>query len=1119
MKHFNCWLSLGLVLTLGLLLGILGFSMWEKIPTSVERVVWSPDAQWIASPSPTYRFYARHTFDLPDTVKAGWVRLSADNDFTFYVNGQQVAIENSVLNSSVGLAGGIKIPPLQDFNDSNSYLFQNTNYLVASSRDWKLTTYVDLTSYLRPGKNVIGLEIQKGQTNPRVVVEGAVYPVADATPINLTTGATAWQISNLSETKQSLQWFDPDFLDVSWSEAKVLGSVTEATYSRLSQNLFERPLQGSWIGGTQSSKRQVWLRGVWEIPTNPISRAYIRFAGNSNYSLLLNGALVNQYKADDSNKLHLLEVTKLLHPGYNFLAVSLSNSLDPALAGSTPVNLQDSAVSLSNSLDPTLTGSNSVNSHGSVNFFLDGWANTEKGEIVGAIATDRTWTSLTKTVPGWAEGAGEDQPVTLVGLPQTQQFQRSFEGNAYLLNYPNYLWYQSIWQLAGIAFALVYASILGFWLGRQGSWWDKLSVGAAILSPGTLFLIGIGLLKHRYAEAEIGLLFAQPQSNYLILLGFTGIVVLTLLLTSLQQNIKKFPQWCLWFVLGLVACASLSLVAGGNVAVATGIVASTFVWIQGRRHKQTLLLQDVLTALQRKWSNWGEWVFLILIVSVGFGLRVYYLDFMDLDTDENTSLDATRGILRTGSPIATSGIWYTRGPFYHYLLALWLRLVGDSIVNARLLSALWGTATLVLVYIFARQLTGKVWISLLVTAVLAIDPWHIWYSRFIRFYPVLQFLTILCFWSFLNGFINKAGRRYQYIFFIALTLSLLTQEINLTLLPVFLIGFLYFYRPFSLLNDWQIVLGSMMTLVIFIYDLGVAVIRLLSPLPALSDATASYLRLHFYDLTSLFAPFFIGSDRAITIYALLFFAGFIYFIKQENGKIIFLFISILINLLLVTILAYYLAARYVYGVYPLFILLSIYSGICIMESLGKKMQSVLNDLLPLRAIALSFILLLLICNIQPGRVLAGYQEAIVRRNTELFDYIRTHRQSGDVVLSSVPSFAPISFGKLDYYLFTPLQDENFDATYWHDSRLIDRWGGGVIVNNVEQLNRILEKSKRVWLHVDDVRHPRVTLELRQYVQVLGKPAFETFGTRLRLWQPENGLPSRIHNEGKDLGAY
>ena len=83
-------------------------------------------------------------------------------------------------------------------------------------------------------------------------------------------------------------------------------------------------------------------------------------------------------------------------------------------------------------------------------------------------------------------------------------------------------------------------------------------------------------------------------------------------------------------------------------------------------------------------------------------------------------------------------------------------------------------------------------------------------------------------------------------------------------------------------------------------------------------------------------------------------------------------------------------------------------------------------------------------NIQPGRVLAGYQEAIVRRNTELFDYIRTHRQSGDVVLSSVPSFAPISFGKLDYYLFTPLQDENFDATYWHDSRLIDRWGGGVM---------------------------------------------------------------------------
>ncbi|NJR74023.1 MAG: glycosyl transferase, partial [Scytonema sp. CRU_2_7] len=501
MKRLERWLPLGLVLTLGLLLGMLGFSICEKIPVSVDRVVWSQQAQWIAPQTPTYRFYARHTFYLPDSAKAGWLRLSADNDFIIYVNGRPVTKENTITNTSRGLGAGL-VMPFQNFNDSNRYIAKTAgaSFLLASSKDWKLTTYVDLTSYLRLGKNVIGLEIQKGQTNPRVVVEGAVYPIAGVNPMILTTGVSSWRVANLSETHQSLQWFDVDFPDVNWSEAKVLGSVKEATYSRLSKSLFDRSLQGNWITGNQSSKKEVWLTGVWQIPQTPISHAYIRFAGNSEYSLLLNGALVKHYGVEDSKKLHLVEVTQLLQPGNNILAVRLAHPLEVTLAGSNPMN-----------------------PNGYLGFFFDGWAETEKGEIIGTIATDNTWKTLKELVPGWAEGKGSGQPATLLGLPQPQEFRRSLGDNAYMLNYPNYLWHHSLWQLGGIAFALVYASILGFWLGRRDSWWDSLSAGAAILSPGTLFLIGIGLLKHRYAEAEMGLLFAQPKSNYLILLGFVSI--------------------------------------------------------------------------------------------------------------------------------------------------------------------------------------------------------------------------------------------------------------------------------------------------------------------------------------------------------------------------------------------------------------------------------------------------------------------------------------------------------------------------------------------------------------------------------------------------------------------
>jgi hypothetical protein len=659
-------------------------------------------------------------------------------------------------------------------------------------------------------------------------------------------------------------------------------------------------------------------------------------------------------------------------------------------------------------------------------------------------------------------------------------------------------------------------------LGYGNQWWENLVAGSAILSPSTLFLAAIGLLKHRFAEAEVGLLFAQPQSNYVILFWFTAIIALTLVFIRVNRKISKLPLSFILFSLGLVACVSFSLAWGGNVflvfslAVVAAIIAYIFVRMQRREQSPILVLQDKFNLLQQKWPIWGEWIFLILIISVGFGLRVYNLDFIDLDSDENTSLDAARGILRTGAPIATSGIWYTRSPFYHYLLAIWLQFVGDSIINARFLSVLWGTATLVLVYVFARQVTVKVWIALLITVILAINPWEIWYSRNIRFYQVLQFMTLLSLWSFFNGFINNLGRNYQYILFISLTLTLLTQEISLTLLPVFLIGFLCFYRPLQLSHDWQIVLGSLISLIIFIYCLAFSSIRLLTPLAAIADSTASYIRLHFSDIINLVAKFLIGSDRVQTIYTFFFFLGLAYFTKAHNSRLFFLFSIILTNIFFVTILCYGTSERYVYAVYPLFVLLAIYSAIDITKSLANKLEGLLYGHLRLRAITLSFTILLLLINTEPNRILAGYQEAINRRNIQMFEYVRIHKQYGDIVISTLPSLAVISLGKLDYFL---MGTGYFDAIYWHQGKLIDRWSGAVVVSNLDQLNQVLETHKRVWIHLEDTREGRFNLDTWQYLENLGKPVIDSFGTRLRVWQPEDGLPNRIPNKGKDLGAY
>ena len=1122
MNRLDCWLSLILVVTLGFLLGMLGFFLWDKMPAPVQPIAWSDAAQWIASPEQSYRFYARRTFYVNDTVRTAWLRLSADNDFILYVNGQRIASEVSVYDNSFGF-NSLLSEARQNFNDSLKYSVKNrANYQQGNYRDWKLTTYVDLTPYLRPGKNAIALEIQKGQNNPRFVVEGAIYTVPDA-PIDLTTGATSWKVSTLAENHQQLLWFDADFPDQNWSEAKAIGSVTEVTYSRLSQHLFDRALEGTWISGEESPRGEVWLRNSWQMPLSG-KRAFIRFAGDGEYALLINGLLVNRFEASDRNLLRMYDVTNFLHKGVNTLAVRLARPLDPDWSGR-----QRGAVVLNKALG----------------FFLDGWIETDRGDIVGAIATSNTWTALHNPVSGWAEGAGFGQPATLLQQPYFQEFQRLYEGDAYLLNYPHYLWRSSLWQLAGISCALIYTWFLGrFWLGRNG-WWDSLGAGAGLLLPGTLFLIAIGLLKHRYAEAERGLLFVQQHSNSLILLGFVGIVILTLLwsqigasqknivdkvLTSQTKHLNNnlasvsltFPAWGLWLLVGAIAFISLSLTVGGmapSQSPTAVLVGSGFAAMVGLALIWRPCLgncKEYVKSIVRSRVVLSQSLLLFVIVAIGFGLRSYKLDFVSLDWDESISLDATRGILRTGAPEATAGIWYTRGPFFHYMLALWLHWIGDTAVNGRWLSVIWGTATLVLVFIFARQVTGKIWIALLVTAILAVDPFSIWYSRNIRFYQVLQFTSLLAFWSFNKGFIQRSGRFYQYLFFIALTLMLLSQEITITLLPSFLIGFLFLYRPFRLSADWPIVLSALMTCVIYAYNGIFFSIKCLTPWIGLSDTTDSFMKPHLSDVTGFMAVFFPGCSRMYTLYSLFFFLGCIYFIKRGNGKIVFLFSSLLINLILLTIMSFNVGLRYAYSIYPVFITLAIYSAICLAESLGGRFQFILQNLLPLKAVALGCILLLLVGNLELERLESGYQDAINIRNDRVFEYIKQHRQPGDVVISNFPPAAIASSVKLNYHL-SPYNVLEFSNVYSHNGRVIDRGAGSVLISNIDQVKQILQAGNRIWLHA--ARDFRGDPEMVLYLKTLGKPVMETFNARLRLWQPEDGLLPRVPNEGKDLGAY
>jgi hypothetical protein len=1059
MKRFgHSLLALVLVLTLGCLLGLLGFAIWDKSPIPLTSVPWSPNAQWVQTDQPSYRLYARHTFNLANKAQAAWLRLSADNSFILYVNGKQLGRQLATTNSSLSFASRNTLAN-QNINDSEAYDVRLENRFIGYHNHWKQTYYVDLSEVLHIGKNVIALEVQKHRQDVRFIVEGYVYPVNEGDPINITTGNSDWKVASLEENNQSSSWFEPDFPDNSWSSAKLGGSIKEKTFSRLSPNIFNRFLEGSWITGSESDKGELWLQKTWDTSQfkEDQSRAFIRFSGDGEHSLLLNGQLVNNYVSEDSRNLHQFEVTDLLKHGKNTIIARVARSL---------TNNSDDAKKLP------------------LGFFLDGWRETRNSEVFDEIATDSSWkTSINSAFDESSPNA------TIYRYPDPQEFERHFEGNAYLLNFPDFLLHNIFWQSLGITLAIANALLIGYLGFFTSGILNSLTAGAGIMLPGTLFLIGMGLLKHRYAESEMGLLFAQPSTNIFLLLGFVAIQMITLL-GSLWYN----------------SYYEHSAKVNASLPDEKELIGSPKNW------------NRLFTKLQL--SSWGQWILLSIIVAIGFGLRAYDLAATSRDSDENTSLDAIRGIVNTGAPVATSGIWYTRGPLYHYIVALWLKIFGFSSENARFTSVMFGTVTLVVVFLIARKFTGKIWLALLVTAILAIDPWELAISRNTRFYQFLQMNVMFAFWFFAKGFIFREGKTYQHLFFISTMAFLLTQEGYLTLLPCFLIGFLCFYKPFSLKKDWSIVLSSAMVLIIFGFNGIFFLIRCLTPPVGISSGSSVQVKLQLGDVTGFAEGLLVGNSRINIIYSLFFLLGFLYFVIKRNTKLVFLFSSVIVFLSTITILVVQISPRYTFGVYPLFVILSVYSAFCILVSLGKILENRIKNILPLRAIALACAALIFMGNLEPIRVLAGYQDALARQNPELFEHVKQNLQPGDVVVANLPAAAAVSLGKLDYFL--PSQGIlSLDGFYLNQGQMIDRWAGGKVISNVDQFAELLNKSNRVWIQLDDNPRPNEPnqRQLYNYVRSLGESVFEPYGVRLRLWQKSDGMLPTETNQGKDLGNY
>ncbi|MCP4426927.1 MAG: YfhO family protein [Chloroflexi bacterium] len=191
------------------------------------------------------------------------------------------------------------------------------------------------------------------------------------------------------------------------------------------------------------------------------------------------------------------------------------------------------------------------------------------------------------------------------------------------------------------------------------------------------------------------------------------------------------------------------VIVGGVVSLLTLLAAGIVVW-QWRPvtaiSDWRLEIRDwklPIFNLQPRISNLkGRWV-ILLIVALGFGLRIFLLGNQELRGDEAFSYlfalqpaaEITQDLLNEGDP---------HSPFHYLLLHGWMRLAGDSEFAMRFISLVPGVLLIPLLYRLGRLMSRERATAVLAAAFAAISPSLIWLSQDVRSqYTLAMFFNAL----------------------------------------------------------------------------------------------------------------------------------------------------------------------------------------------------------------------------------------------------------------------------------------------------------------------------------------------------------------------------------------
>ena len=254
----------------------------------------------------------------------------------------------------------------------------------------------------------------------------------------------------------------------------------------------------------------------------------------------------------------------------------------------------------------------------------------------------------------------------------------------------------------------------------------------------------------------------------------------------------------------------------------------------------------------------SRWALPILVILLGFALRLAYINHESVSGDEAFSMSVSQLPLHQMLPALIED--YVHPPLHYFALRGWSHIVGFGLFQARLLSAIFGTLAIVFLYLLAEYLFDRR-TALLASLLLAVSQLGIMFSQEVRPYAQFHFLTLCAAYLFLRAF--REGRPLFWWSFVACAILMLYTDYFSAYLIVALLALPLIFRHSNRLRLWWMLSGIALLAASYLPWIGSGILHSAATANKTFMGKEPYAAVHWYTLVSIVNSFNNGKPSGL----------------------------------------------------------------------------------------------------------------------------------------------------------------------------------------------------------------------------------------------------------------